>query len=540
MQSILIIDDDVSIGNLEQEVLEREGYAVQRAYSGTEALLLLKENKPDLILLDLMLPGISGEELLPQIQEIPVIIISAKAAVEDKVGMLLGGAVDYMTKPFDTNEVLEKSLLGMYGTLSSHGITPDIEIPEVQVIRVLDKNALHRVFDNILNNAAKYSDGDLCIKLCLDGTILFSNKADELNCVQVEKLFDRFFTVDTAKGSTGLGLSIARLLTEKMMNAITKNWVSEKEIMQMTNRALGKLAKVTKIRKMSGGFFSAVYLVETTNEKMVLKIASDTEVKVMRHEIKYIQTEAEILKRFNEQLDIPMPRLIFYDDSGEICKVPYFFMSYIEGKPLCEDTDITDIQKTKVKVAMGTITRKICALKADTFGIPNIPESYCEKNSDFVYLLFDWLLLDAEEKNIMIPEITPEELRTLIRKYGEVLDEAITPDYIHTDTWDGNIMVENGELAGLIDYAAILYGDPLMSHDFHDFGDAPNPYFLQGYGKTEFTQNEKIRIQIYRIWQCLGMVVERGYREYDDPHMYDWVLDDFAKEVKKLKEESIV
>ena len=216
MQSILIIDDDVSIGNLEQEVLEREGYAVQRAYSGTEALLLLKENKPDLILLDLMLPGISGEELLPQIQEIPVIIISAKAAVEDKVGMLLGGAVDYMTKPFDTNEVLEKSLLGMYGTLSSHGITPDIEIPEVQVIRVLDKNALHRVFDNILNNAAKYSDGDLCIKLCLDGTILFSNKADELNCVQVEKLFDRFFTVDTAKGSTGLGLSIARLLTEKM------------------------------------------------------------------------------------------------------------------------------------------------------------------------------------------------------------------------------------------------------------------------------------------------------------------------------------
>ena len=60
MQSILIIDDDVSIGNLEQEVLEREGYAVQRAYSGTEALLLLKENKPDLILLDLMLPGISG------------------------------------------------------------------------------------------------------------------------------------------------------------------------------------------------------------------------------------------------------------------------------------------------------------------------------------------------------------------------------------------------------------------------------------------------------------------------------------------------
>lgn len=108
METILIIDDDVAIGNLEQEVLEREGYAVQRAYSGTEALLLLKEKKPDLILLDLMLPGMSGEDILPQIQGIPVIVVSAKTAVEDKVDLLLGGAVDYLTKPFDTKELLAR------------------------------------------------------------------------------------------------------------------------------------------------------------------------------------------------------------------------------------------------------------------------------------------------------------------------------------------------------------------------------------------------------------------------------------------------
>lgn len=108
METILIIDDDVAIGNLEQEVLEREDYLVQRAYSGTEALLLLKEKKPDLILLDLMLPGMSGEDILPQIQGIPVIIVSAKTAVEDKVELLLGGAVDYLTKPFDTKELLAR------------------------------------------------------------------------------------------------------------------------------------------------------------------------------------------------------------------------------------------------------------------------------------------------------------------------------------------------------------------------------------------------------------------------------------------------
>ena len=108
METILIIDDDAAIGNLEQEVLEQAGYGVLRAYSGTEALLLLKEQRPDLVLLDLMLPGLSGEEVLPQIRDIPVIVVSAKIAVEDKVGLLLGGAADYLTKPFDAKELLAR------------------------------------------------------------------------------------------------------------------------------------------------------------------------------------------------------------------------------------------------------------------------------------------------------------------------------------------------------------------------------------------------------------------------------------------------
>lgn len=108
MQTILIIDDDAAIGDLEQEILERAGYAVQRAYSGTEALLLLKNSRPDLILLDLMLPGLPGEEILPQLQGIPVIVVSARAAVQDKVKLLLGGAADYLTKPFDVKELLAR------------------------------------------------------------------------------------------------------------------------------------------------------------------------------------------------------------------------------------------------------------------------------------------------------------------------------------------------------------------------------------------------------------------------------------------------
>ena len=108
LRNILIIDDDVCIGDMVEEVLTREGYSASRAYSGTEALLYLSGHRPDLILLDLMLPGLSGEELLPRIKDIPVIVVSARADVSDKVDLLLGGAADYITKPFDTAELLAR------------------------------------------------------------------------------------------------------------------------------------------------------------------------------------------------------------------------------------------------------------------------------------------------------------------------------------------------------------------------------------------------------------------------------------------------
>ena len=108
MKTIVIIDDDVHIGNMVEEVLRSENYDVMRAYSGTEALYLLSNNKPDLVLLDLMLPGISGEDVLPHIQNIPVIVISAKVDVDSKVNLLLSGAADYLTKPFDTKELLAR------------------------------------------------------------------------------------------------------------------------------------------------------------------------------------------------------------------------------------------------------------------------------------------------------------------------------------------------------------------------------------------------------------------------------------------------
>lgn len=139
MRTILIIDDDIAIGNMEQEVLERAGYAARRAYSGTEALLVLKSMRPDLILLDLMLPGLSGEEI------------------------------------------------------SSH------------------------ILDELSRLATHYGFID-------SGRMVKEMSAAGLSCVQAGRLFDRFFTVETARSSTGLGLSIAKQLTEKLGGSISAEY----------------------------------------------------------------------------------------------------------------------------------------------------------------------------------------------------------------------------------------------------------------------------------------------------------------------------
>ena len=113
-KKILIIEDDIQIGSLEEEALNNNGYQCFRAYSGSEAVLLLEKERIDLIILDLMLPAMS-EEVLKKSGDIPVIVVSAKADIDDKVKMLKNGAQDYMTKPFSARELTE--IMG--GTIDS-------------------------------------------------------------------------------------------------------------------------------------------------------------------------------------------------------------------------------------------------------------------------------------------------------------------------------------------------------------------------------------------------------------------------------------
>ena len=119
-------------------------------------------------------------------------------------------------EPVNIISALEESVAGFYGPLKDRGIEPVISLPEEPVIRQLDRRLLARVFGNVLNNALKYSGGDLAITVTGDGTLTFTNAAPGLDEVQVGRLFDRFFTVEAGRNATGLGLSIAKTLVERM------------------------------------------------------------------------------------------------------------------------------------------------------------------------------------------------------------------------------------------------------------------------------------------------------------------------------------
>lgn len=133
-----------------------------------------------------------------------------------RYSLTAAGEEPLQLKAVDLRAAVEESVASFYGAFTGRGIVPQVRLPEKKVMRRVDSAALSRVLGNILNNALKYSGGDLEIVLEEDGTLLFSNAAPELSEVQVGRLFDRFFTVEAARNSTGLGLSIAKILTERM------------------------------------------------------------------------------------------------------------------------------------------------------------------------------------------------------------------------------------------------------------------------------------------------------------------------------------
>ena len=145
-----------------------------------------------------------------------------KALTEElfRYSVVLSTDQDMAPEPVDLNAAVETAAAGYYAALTARGIEPVIRLPERRVVRLADRAALNRILSNLFSNALKYSDGDLSVTLSDTGQIAFSNAAAGLDPVRVGRLFDRFFSLEAARNSTGLGLAIARTLVERMGGSI--------------------------------------------------------------------------------------------------------------------------------------------------------------------------------------------------------------------------------------------------------------------------------------------------------------------------------
>lgn len=151
-----------------------------------------------------------------------------------RYSVILSDENEMETEEVFINQLLEESISSFYPALTGKGITPTISITDKRIIRNVNKAALSRIFANLLNNAVRYSDGDLEISLSDTGEMVFSNTAQGLSAVEAEQLFDRFYTVESAHHSTGLGLSIARTLIERMNGKITAEYEDPRLIIKIS------------------------------------------------------------------------------------------------------------------------------------------------------------------------------------------------------------------------------------------------------------------------------------------------------------------
>lgn len=135
--------------------------------------------------------------------------------------LVLSGGQYEQREPVDLRQAVEDCVAGYYGVLKENGIVPEISLPDARVEGLLNKAALSRVLENVMSNAVKHGGENLCIVLTEDGRLTFSNRTREMNRVDVARLFDRFYTVEAGRRSTGLGLSIARQLTEQLGGQIS-------------------------------------------------------------------------------------------------------------------------------------------------------------------------------------------------------------------------------------------------------------------------------------------------------------------------------
>ena len=277
---------------------------------------------------------------------------------------------------------------------------------------------------------------------------------------------------------------------------------------------------------------NAVYLIENNGNRVVLKIAPKDESKMITADRNILWWEAKMLKLM-ESINFPSPRLLYYDDSRDLCKSPYIFMSFIEGKNYLDVKEkISDEERKKIEYQLGILSKKICSIKEDTFFLPGQPNKKFKDNYEFVMNLFDLLIKDAKSKKMYLGKNSYEKIADIIVSNKESLNSVSNLCLTHTDIWDGNVLVKDGNVSGIVDFSDLYFCDELMTFYFHTIDGITSDSYLNGYGNKKLNHDEKVRIEIYRMYVILKMIVDCELKQYG---RFDWMYENLDERFKSIE-----
>lgn len=299
------------------------------------------------------------------------------------------------------------------------------------------------------------------------------------------------------------------------MYSLTKHGVSASTIAAITRRALDM--EPLKIKEMQGGFFNAVYRIRLSFGEVVLKIAPDDDIKVMRYEKNLMAAEADALNKIAEFKFMPVPHVIFYDRNRDIVNSEYLLMELMPGVPfsnVCENLTIE--KKSDIFTQAGIYARKINSITSDYFGSLSVPEKRFDSWSKAFCSMIDDLLCDAADMSLNLP-VDPDHLSRRIKSESKLLDIVKRPSLVHKDLWIGNILVDpdNSEITGIIDCERAIFGDALMEPSCGMLDDDKN--FVCSYMcGLQFDRKQRLRMALYRIYLGLTSLIECAFRHYED------------------------
>lgn len=315
------------------------------------------------------------------------------------------------------------------------------------------------------------------------------------------------------------------------MESLTKNYKDQETLNKLVQKAF-KDVHIDKFTELTEGYFNVAYLINLSNgNEVILKIAPPSSTKVMRYEKNIMKAEVEVMRLVRKNTKVPVPEILFYDDTHSICDSDYFFMAKLDGSSYSSIKDsLTEDEKKAIEFKLGQYNKKINEIINDRFGYFAQEDKQNVSWSETFYNFVSDLINDAIDIGTELP-MDSDAILSLVKSNLYVCDDVLQPKLVHWDLWDGNVFVNKGEIVGIIDFERAIWGDPLMEYYFSNL--ASSAEFNSGYNLIELDDNAKKRRILYNIYLFLVMTIECDYR-HNESGQREWAKDMLKQELDKL------